>query len=67
MQRGAFRACRIAKRNGREKIGLALDCRRARAIGQVGERRGAAEIVGERHHGAAMHRAEPILDLVAHK
>ena len=34
------------------------------AVGQ-GHGRGAAEIVGQRHHGAAVHHAETVIQLLA--
>src|SRR5262245_14616032 len=64
MKRRAFSLCDVADRNGCEEIRLALDCRGGLARLEIGGRRSAAEIVGERHEGAAMHDAETVIEVV---
>src|SRR5262245_13001636 len=65
MEWGAFGLCDVANRDGREEIGLALDCRGGWAGLEIGGRCRAAEIVGKRHEGAAMHDAETVVEVVA--
>ena len=66
MQGRAFGARHIPQRNGREKIRLALDRGRPRALGQVLHGRERAERIGQRHHGAAMEHSRPRAQVLAH-
>jgi hypothetical protein len=59
----------VAYLNAAEEVGLAFD--RGGGDGgivrQIGERRGAAEIVGKRYERAAMHDAEPVAEFLTHR
>jgi hypothetical protein len=65
VERRALGSRDIPDRNAGEEIRLALDGRRAAAFWEIGDGGSAAEIVGQRHDGAAMKRAEPVVELLA--
>src|SRR5947207_5902678 len=65
MKRSALGVRDVAHWNAGEEIGLAFNGRRAAALRQIGDRGGAAEIVGERHDGAAVQRTETIVEVLA--
>ena len=67
MQRSAFGARGIAHADAGEEIGLALDRGGGGVLGQVGDGRGSAEIVGKRHDRPAVQDAEPVAELLAHR
>src|SRR6185437_16695590 len=62
----AFRGGGIADRNAGKEVGLALDGGRGLPRLEVGGGGGAAEIVGERHDGAAMHDAVAVVEFRAY-
>ena len=65
MQRRALGARGFADRNGGKEIGLALDGRGTGALRQIHHRGDAAEIVGERHDGAAVQNVRDGCEFVA--
>jgi hypothetical protein len=67
MQRRRLSIGGLADRNGGKEVGLALDRRRAGALRQIHHRSHGADIVGERHDGAAVNDGGHRGDLVAHE
>src|SRR5690242_14131161 len=65
MQWRAFGLSDVADRNGGEEVRLAFDRGGGLARLEIGGGRGAAEVVGKRHQGAAMHDSEPVVEIIA--
>ena len=66
MQRRAFGVRRVADGDRGEKVGLAFDRRRSAARRQICHRCRTPKIVGERHDGAAVERAEAVVEFFSH-
>ena len=66
MERHAFRAHGLARASWREEIRFRFDRRCPRARRQIHAGSRAADLVGERHDGAAMHDAGHGTELIAH-
>src|SRR5262245_59193680 len=65
MQRRTDRARDVALGDRGEEIGLALDCGSDLALGERRARGHAPHGVGPSHHGAAVHDAAPVAELLA--